>query len=178
MQFATGGVATIATGGRAEVRAGELLGGTERGLGSSRRNVKLSRRNYARFIKPRLGSLLRSFAAKRCAAANDVLSPLSRPYRPALVARARPKETILPLSSASSPRPLLKQWRCNFYEETSGSRSVETVEKERERERGKREREESSRLRRDEKKRHDGCTAAREEKLRVEGMKGRSTLIV
>lgn len=37
----------------AEVRAGELLGGTERGLGSSRRNVKLSRRNYARFIKPR-----------------------------------------------------------------------------------------------------------------------------
>lgn len=135
MQFATGGVATIATGGRAEVRAGELLGGTERGLGSSRRNVKLSRRNYARFIKPRLGSLLRSFAAKRCAAANDVLSPLSRPYRPALVARARPKETILPLSSASSPRPLLKQWRCNFYEETSGSRSVETVEKERERRR-------------------------------------------
>lgn len=37
----------------AEVRAGELLGGTERGLGSSRRNVKFSRCNYARFIKPR-----------------------------------------------------------------------------------------------------------------------------
>lgn len=70
------------------------------------------------------GSLLRSFVAKRCATANDV-PPLTD------LSRSLPKETILPLSSASSSRPLLKQWRCNFYEETSDSSPVETSEKER-----------------------------------------------